>query len=181
MSNPEESTPPEVSVDTALAAEPALISEVDTMKAALEAAEARANEGRDQALRAMAELENVRKRAARDVENAHKYALEKFAGEVIAVKDSLEMGLSVQNASAEDLRSGSEATLKLLSKAFEKSGIVAVMPEGEAFNPEFHEAMAMVPTTDQAPNTIINVVQSGYLLSGRLLRPARVIVARAPD
>ncbi|MGD9843662.1 MAG: nucleotide exchange factor GrpE, partial [Steroidobacteraceae bacterium] len=90
-------------------------------------------------------------------------------------------GLSVQNASAEDLRSGSEATLKLLSKAFEKSGIVAVMPEGEAFNPEFHEAMAMVPTTDQAPNTIINVVQSGYLLSGRLLRPARVIVARAPD
>ena len=157
------------------------LNEVDALKASLEAAEARANEGRDQALRAMAELENVRRRAARDVENAHKYALEKFAGELIGVKDSLEMGLAVQNASADDLRAGSDATLKLLTKAFEKSGLQEVKPEGQPFNPELHEAIAMMPSADYAPNTVINVIQKGYQLSGRLLRPARVLVARAPD
>lgn len=157
------------------------LSELEQLQAALAAAEARADEGRDQALRALAELENVRRRAARDVENAHKYALEKFAGELIGVKDSLEMGLAVQNASAEDLRSGSDATLKLLARAFEKAGVVEVIPEGQPFNPEFHEAMAMVPSADQAPNTVINVIQKGYSLNGRLVRPARVIVARVPD
>jgi len=175
MSIPEENAP------TADPAEEQGKSELEQLQAALEAAEARATEGRDQALRAMAELDNVRKRAARDVENAHKYALEKFAGELIGVKDSLELGLALQNASAEDLRSGSDATLKLLARAFEKAGVVEVTPEGQAFNPEFHEAMAMVPSAEQAPNTVINVVQKGYSLNGRLLRPARVIVARAPD
>lgn len=177
MSTPEENvqTAGEVAVETGA------VSELDTLQAALQAAEARANEGRDQALRALAELENVRKRAARDVENAHKYALEKFAGELLGVKDSLEMGLAAQNASAEDLRSGSDATLKLLARAFEKAGVVEVSPEGQPFNPEFHEAMAMVPSADQAPNTVINVVQKGYQLNGRLLRPARVIVAKAAD
>ena len=179
MSTPEqENTPtaPEVAE-----AAPVELSEVDTLKAALEAAEVRANEGRDQALRALAELENVRRRASRDVENAHKYALEKFAGELIGVKDSLEMGLAVQNATAEDLRAGSDATLKLLAKAFEKSGLQEVTPEGQPFNPELHEAIAMMPSADHAPNTVINVIQKGYQLSGRLLRPARVLVARAPD
>ncbi len=179
MSTPEQEN---VQPDAAVAdAAPVELSEVDTLKAALEAAEARANESRDQALRAMAELENVRRRAARDVENAHKYALEKFAGELIGVKDSLEMGLAVQNATAEDLRAGSDATLKLLAKAFEKSGLQEVTPEGQAFNPELHEAIAMMPSADHAPNTVINVIQKGYQLSGRLLRPARVLVARAPD
>lgn len=157
------------------------LSELDTLKLALDAAEVRANEGRDQALRALAELENVRRRAARDVENAHKYALEKFAGELIGVKDSLEMGLAVQNATTEDLRAGSEATLKLLAKAFDKAGLLEVTPEGQPFNPEFHEAIAMMPSADHAPNTVINVIQKGYQLSGRLLRPARVLVARSPD
>ncbi len=157
------------------------LSELDTLKLALDAAEVRANEGRDQALRALAELENVRRRAARDVENAHKYALEKFAGELIGVKDSLEMGLAVQNATTEDLRAGSEATLKLLAKAFDKAGLLEVTPEGQPFNPEFHEAIAMMPSADYAPNTVINVIQKGYQLSGRLLRPARVLVARSPD
>lgn len=156
-------------------------SELEQLQAALAAAEAKANEGRDQALRAMAELDNVRRRAQRDVENAHKYALEKFAGELIGVKDSLEMGLSTQNASAEDLRAGSDATLKLLAKAFEKAGVLEVQAEGQPFNPEFHEAMAMVPAPDKAPNTVINVIQKGYILNGRLVRPARVIVAKAPD
>jgi molecular chaperone GrpE len=185
MSTPEDTlasdTVPAEEIETTEAAKP-VVGELDTLKAALEAADIRANESREQALRAMAELDNVRKRASRDVENAHKYALEKFAGELVAVKDSLEMGLSVPNASADDLRTGSEATLKLLARAFEKSGIIAVSPpEGHAFNPEFHEAMAMVASADQAPNTIINVVQTGYQLNGRLIRPARVIVARAPD
>ena len=157
------------------------VSELDSLKASLEAAETRANESRDQALRAMAELENVRRRAQRDVENAHKYALEKFAGELIGVKDSLEMGLAVQTATAEDLRAGSDATLKLIAKAFEKAGLLEVTPEGQPFNPEFHEAIAMMPSADHAPNTVINVIQKGYQLSGRLLRPARVLVARAPD
>jgi len=156
-------------------------NEVGSLRAAVAAAEARANEARDQALRAMAELDNVRKRAARDIEQAHKYALEKFAGELIAVKDSLEMGLSALNASADDLKAGSEATLKLLGKAFEKSSIVEISPEGQPFNPELHEAMAMQPSADYAPNTVIAVIQKGYQLNGRLLRPARVLIAKAPE
>lgn len=156
-------------------------SELEQVQAALAAAEARAAEGRDQALRALAELENVRRRATRDVENAHKYALEKFASELIGVKDSLELGLAQQNASADDLRAGSDATLKLLAKAFEKAGVTELIPDGQPFNPEFHEAMAMVPAPDKAPNTVINVVQKGYVLNGRLVRPARVIVAKAAD
>ena len=156
-------------------------NELESLRDAVAAAEARANESRDQALRAMAELENVRKRAARDIEQAHKYALEKFAGELIAVKDSLEMGLTALNASADDLRAGSEATLKLLGKAFEKSNILEISPEGQPFNPELHEAMAMQPSADHAPNTVIAVVQKGYQLNGRLLRPARVLIAKAPE
>ena len=181
MSTPEENVQAAVEADGDASASAGHGDELQSLQSALEAAEARATEGRDQALRAMAELDNVRKRAMRDVENAHKYALEKFAGELIGVKDSLEMGLAVQNASAEDLRAGSDATLKLLARAFEKSGVLEVIPEGQPFNPEFHEAIAMVPSADQAPNTVINVIQKGYTLSGRLLRPARVIVARAPD
>lgn len=177
MSTPENNVQADVESQQAATEQP---SELEQLQAALAAVEAKAAEGRDQALRAMAELENVRRRATRDVENAHKYALEKFAGELIGVKDSLELGLALPNASVEDLRSGSDATLKLLAKAFEKAGIVEVIPEGQPFNPEFHEAMAMVPA-DQAPNTVINVIQKGYLLNGRLVRPARVIVAKAPD
>ncbi len=176
MSTPEDNV--QASVDEAAAG---ATSELEQLQMALAAAESKAVEGRDQALRAMAELENVRRRAQRDVENAHKYALEKFAGELIGVKDSLELGLAQQNASLDDLRAGSDATLKLLAKAFEKAGVVEVIPEGLPFNPEFHEAMAMVPTADQPPNTVINVIQKGYSLNGRLVRPARVIVARSPD
>lgn len=156
-------------------------ADLEPLQAALAEAETRANDARDQALRAMAELENVRRRAQRDVENAHKYALEKFAGELIGVKDSLEMGLAIENASVQDLRSGSDATLKLLAKAFEKAGVLEVDANDKPFNPEFHEAMAMVPAPDKAPNTVINVIQKGYILNGRLVRPARVIVAKAPE
>lgn len=180
MSSPEENLEPVVEPATDAAID-APVDELTSLKAALEAAETRANDSRDQALRAMAELENVRKRAVRDVENAHKWALEKFAGELVGVKDSLELGLGIQNATLEDLRSGSDATLKLLAKAFEKAGVLEVQADGQPFNPEFHEAMAMVPAPDKIPNTVINVIQKGYVLNGRLVRPARVIVAKAVE
>ncbi len=151
----------------------------DDVQAALSAAEARAAEHKDLYMRALAEIDNVRKRAARDVEQAHKYAVDRFANDLIGVKDSLELGLASEG-SVDALRAGTDATLKLLAKAFEKAGLVEVDPQGEPFNPEFHEAMAMVPSAEQPPNTVGQVVQKGYVLNGRLLRPARVIVTREP-
>jgi molecular chaperone GrpE len=130
-------------------------------------------------MRALAEIENVRKRASRDVEQAHKFALERFANDLIGVKDSLELGLASGGAS-DALRAGTEATLKLLAKAFERAGLSEVVPQGETFNPELHEAMAMQPSAELVPDTVTQVVQKGYQLNGRLLRPARVIVAREP-
>lgn len=149
------------------------------LQAALEAAEARALESKDLYMRALAELENVRKRSAREVEQAHKFAVDRFANDLIAVKDSLELGVGAAGT-IETLRAGSEATLKLLSKAFEKAGVVELSPEGEMFNPELHEAMVAQPSAEHVPNSVLQVVQKGYQLNGRLLRPARVIVAREP-
>jgi molecular chaperone GrpE len=153
--------------------------DAEKLQAALNAAEARAAEHKDLYLRALAELENVRKRASRDVEQAHKYAIDRFANDLIGVKDSLELGLA-SDASGDALRTGTEATLQLLAKAFEKAGLVELSPLGEPFNPEFHEAMAVVPSAEQPPNTVAQVVQKGYQLNGRLLRPARVLVTREP-
>jgi molecular chaperone GrpE len=147
------------------------------LRAALSAAEARAVESKDLYMRALAEMENIRKRAARDVEQAHRYAIDRFANDLINVKDSLELGLA-SAADGEALKSGTEATLRLLAKAFEKAGLVEIIPDGQQFNPEIHEAMAAQPTSSQAPNTVLQVVQKGYQLNGRLLRPARVIVAK---
>jgi molecular chaperone GrpE len=156
------------------------VQDVETLRAALEAAEARALESRDLYLRALAELENVRKRAARDIEQAHKFGLERVANDLIAVKDGLELGLASEGADAEALRTGTEATLKLLIKAFENAGLVEIDPRGETFNPELHEAMIAQPSSEHVPNTVIQVIQKGYQLNGRLLRPARVIVAKEP-
>jgi molecular chaperone GrpE len=155
-------------------------ADVAELRSNVAAAEARAAESRDLYMRALAEIDNVRKRSARDIEQAHKYAVERFAGDLVAVKDSLELGLANEGASAESLRAGMEATLKQLSRAFEKAGIVEIDPRGEAFNPELHEAMATQPSPDYPPNAVLQVVQKGYVLNGRLLRPARVIVARQP-
>ena len=151
------------------------------LQAALSAAEERAKEAQNQYLRTLAELDNVRKRAVKDVEQAHKYALEKFAAELIGVKDRLEMGLAASaGADAKVLQEGTQATLKLLEKAFQKAGVLEVVPDGQPFNPEMHEAMAAQPTGDAAPNTVLQVIQKGYQLNGRLIRPARVIVSREP-
>jgi molecular chaperone GrpE len=149
------------------------------LQTALTEAEARAADSKDMYMRALAELDNVRKRATRDIEQAHKFAVDRFANDLIAVKDSLELGLSA-GANVEALRSGTEATLKLLTKAFEKAGLSELEPRGEVFNPELHEAMVTQPSAEHVPDTVLQVIQKGYQLNGRLLRPARVIVAREP-
>ena len=142
--------------------------------------QAKADENWDRYLRAAAEVENVRKRATRDVEHAHKFALEGFSRELLAVVDSLEMGLAAESADADALRQGSEATCKLLKNTLERFGIAELDPEGEPFDPEFHEAMSMMPSDTAEPGSVVNVVQKGYALNGRLLRPAMVIVAAEP-
>ena len=156
--------------------------ELERLQVALAEAEERAKSHWEQYLRAVADLDNVRKRAQRDIEAANRYGLEKFAAELLPVRDSLE--LAVQNAEkATDIRSlkqGQEATLQLLAKALEKLGIVTINPVGEPFDPARHEAMMAQPSNTAEPNSVLQVVQPGYELNGRLLRPARVIVSKAP-
>ena len=133
-------------------------------------------------LRAAAEAQNIRKRAARDVENARRYALENFSRELLLVKDSLEMGLAAaESADIETLLAGKEATLKQLTTVLEQFGVAEIDPAGEPFDPELHEAMTMQPAAESEPGSVLTVIQKGYSLNGRLLRPARVIVAAEPD
>lgn len=153
--------------------------EMERLKTELAGAEERAKNHWEQYLRALADVDNVRKRAAKDLESTRQFAVEKFAQDLIAVKDSLELGL--QNAAKADMASlleGQNATLRLLAKAFEKAQIEEINPEGQAFNPELHEAMMAQPS-DAPPDTVLAVIQRGYQLNGRLLRPARVVVSAA--
>lgn len=153
--------------------------ELERLQTELAASEERAKNHWEQYLRALADVENVRKRAAKDLESARQYAVEKFAQDLIGVKDSLELG--IQNSGKGDVTSlveGQNATLRLLAKAFEKAQIEEVNPEGAAFNPELHEAMMAQPS-DAPANTVLAVIQRGYTLNGRLLRPARVVVSAA--
>lgn len=150
-------------------------SDAETLIAELQA---KADENWDRYLRAAAETENVRKRASRDVEHARKYAVESFAKEMLAVRDSFELGIdAADSADAEALVTGSQATLKLLTSALERFGISEVDPVGEPFDPELHEAMTMQPSADAEPGSVLMVVQKGYAINGRLLRPAMVVVA----
>ncbi len=152
----------------------------DTAADPLAELQAKADENWDKYLRAAAELDNVRKRAARDVENARRFALERFAGEILGVLDSLEMGLAAgADAGAEALLDGSQATLKQLTATMENFGISEVDPLGEPFDPEYHEAMTMQRSADAEPGSVLTVYQKGYTLNGRLLRPARVVVAQS--
>jgi molecular chaperone GrpE len=154
---------------------------IEDLKALVADAEARVQQHRDQHLRAVAELENVRKRAQRDVEQAHRFGVEKLAQELLPVKDSLD--LAVENAGRADaaaLIEGQAATLRLLRKALERIGITELDPAGQPFDPEQHEAVAAQPSETAEPNSVLLVVQRGYSLNGRLLRAARVVVARAP-
>jgi molecular chaperone GrpE len=145
---------------------------------ALAQAEATAQENWNKYLRAAAELDNVRKRAARDVEQARKFGVERLAGELLGVLDSLEMGLEAgATAAPEALLEGKKATLRLLKVALERCGVVEVSPAGQVFDPQLHEALSIQPVPSAQPGSVIAVVQKGYQLNGRLLRPARVIVA----
>jgi molecular chaperone GrpE len=146
----------------------------------LRKAELDAQEHHDAWLRAKAETENIRKRAVSDVANAHKYAVENFAAELLAVKDSLEAALAVETATVETLKSGAELTLKQLSSAFEKYKVIEINPVGEKFDPHRQQAISMVPS-DAVPNTVVSVLQKGYVLHDRIIRPAMVVVAKAPD
>ncbi|WP_255962013.1 nucleotide exchange factor GrpE [Stutzerimonas stutzeri] len=137
----------------------------------------------DQSLRVAAELQNIRRRAEQDIEKAHKFALEKFAGDLLAVADSLERGLELSNPSDEavkPMREGVELTFKLLLDTLARHQLVQLDPQGEPFNPEHHQAMAMEESTHAEPGSVLKVFQKGYLLNGRLLRPAMVVVSKAP-
>ncbi len=134
-------------------------------------------EHHDAWLRAKAEAENVRRRAQDDISKAHKFAVEKFAGELLAVKDSLEAALATQEQTVESFRAGVEITLKQLVSAFEKNALVEINPVGEKFDPHRHQAIGMVDS-EQEPNTVVTVLQKGYLIAERTLRPALVMVAK---
>ena len=151
--------------------------EMERLQQELAASEERAKNHWEQYLRALADVDNVRKRAAKDLESTRQFAVEKFAQDLIAVKDSLELGIANgQKADGASLIEGQSATLRLLAKAFEKAQIEEINPEGAVFNPELHEAMMAQPG-DAPPNTVVAVIQRGYQLNGRLLRPARVVVS----
>jgi len=156
-------------------------------EAALEAAQAEIEALKDQALRAAAETENVRKRADRSIENAHKYALERFVGDLLPAVDSFERAVtaaaevkSTAGEAVDALAEGVELSLKLLLEAMERQGIEVVDPIGAPFDPKLHEAMSMVENAEAEPGSVIEVFQKGYTVNGRLARPARVIVAREP-
>ena len=149
-------------------------------EALLRQAELNAQEHHDAWLRAKAEADNIRKRAQADIANAHKYATENFASDLLPVKDSLEATLTAENATLEALKSGVELTLKQLTAVFERANLKDLNPTGEKFDPNLHQAISMLPS-DKEPNTVINVLQKGYLLHDRVIRPALVTVAKTKD
>lgn len=153
------------------------------LQAALEAANAEVGQLQDRALRAQAEVENIRRRAAKDVDNARKFALERFAGDLLPALDGLEKSAESAAAATEvkAVAEGVALSLKLLLDTLKKNGVEQLDPLGEPFDPAHSEAMAMVENPDAAPNSVMEVMQKGYLLNGRVVRAAKVIVAKAPD
>lgn len=183
MSNEEKSVPVEENVE-AVEVEISETGDAGNPVALLEDARAKVDENWNLYLRSQAELDNVRRRSEKDLQNAHKFGLEKFANEMLPVKDSLELGLAAveenSDEAVEKLREGTELTLKMLSSALEKFGIKEINPMGEVFNPEQHQAMTMQESAEAAPNTVLIVMQKGYLLNERVMRPALVVVSKAP-
>ena len=154
--------------------------DVEFLQGQLEKLQEQSKVSLDKVVRAQAEMENLRKRAARDVENAHKYALEKFTDELLPIMDSLELGLSasVKAKNLDNLCKGMELTLEMFNTVMEKFGITMIEPKGEKFDPELHDAVSMQETDDSNSGIIIEVMQKGYTLNGRLIRPAMVVVAK---
>lgn len=153
----------------------------DSLEAQLEQAQAKASENWDQFIRAKAEMDNLRRRSVKDLENAHKFGIEKFVTELLPVLDSMVMGLAVEDASAESLREGMELTMNMLEKMMEKLGIEEIDPLNEKFDVAKHQAMTTQPSAEVEPNTVLAVMQKGYSLNERLIRPAMVIVSRAAE
>ncbi len=153
----------------------------DSLESQLEDAQKKATENWEQFLRAKAEMDNLRRRNTKDVENAHKYGIEKFVTELLPVLDGMAMGLATEDASAESLREGMELTMNMMGKMMEKLGIEEVDPLNEKFDPEKHQAMTMQPNAEVEPNTVIAVMQKGYVLNDRLIRPAMVMVSKAVE
>ena len=157
---------------------------IDELKAELEEAKKASQENWDKALRTQAEMENLKRRTQKDVEDAHKFALNGFAKELLPVLDSLFMGMQLATGETEEVkrfREGCELTIKHFDNAFEKFNIVTIDPVGLPFNADHHQAMVMQVVEGAEPNTVVNVFQKGYMLNGRLLRPAMVVVAKAAD
>lgn len=153
------------------------IEVMPSLEEMLQAAERKAQEHYDAWMYAKAESENIRRRAHDDTEKARKFALEKFSSELLAVKDSLEAALTVESATLESYKSGVELTLKQLASVFEKFNVVEMNPSGEKFDPHKHQAISLVEA-EAEPNTVVQVLQKGYTLHDRVLRPALVIVAK---
>jgi len=154
------------------------------LEAAVIAAESKVVEQKDSVMRAIADADNARKRAQGEIDKARKFALEKFAGELLPVADNLERALQVANPEDEAIKpiiDGVELTLKSFFSTIEKFGMKVIDPQGQPFNPEKHQAMSMQENAELAPNTVLAVMQKGYEINGRLLRPAMVLVTRAPE
>ena len=155
---------------------------IESLRSELNLANEKASESMDKFVRAQAEMENLRRRTEKELQNAHKFALDQFSKELLPVVDSLELGIQAadgDSAEVTKLREGNVLTLQLMRSVLEKFNIIAINPEGEIFNPELHQAMAMEVAEDKEPNTVLKVFQKGYLLNDRLIRPAMVIVAQA--
>lgn len=198
MSNEEATRPPEEeqqaqgveqeaveqAPEAAQAAENLEAPTVESLLAEVAELQTKVTEQNDSVLRAQAEVQNIRRRSERDVENAHKFALDKFSSDLLPVIDSLERALeaaeSVEGEAVKAMRDGVELTLKMFVDTLGKHGIEQLNPVGEPFNPEFHQAMSMVPNPEMDPNSVMAVMQKGYVLKGRLVRPAMVVVSKAP-
>ncbi len=157
---------------------------IEELKTELEEAKQKAHDNWDKAVRTQAEMENLKRRTQKDLEDAHKFALTSFAKELLPVFDSLVLGLQAATGDSEDVkkfREGSELTIKQFEALFAKFNIAAIDPLGQPFNAEQHQAMLMQAMEGAEPNTVINVFQKGYMLNGRLLRPAMVVVAKAAE
>jgi len=164
-------------------AEAALDGDVLDMEQALDTAGAELSKHREEMLRMQAEMENLRKRLLRDLERSRKFALEGVMKDLLQVRDSLERGLGMAadaNATVESLKEGKELTLKQLNKVMSDHGLEVIDPKGEAFNPEFHQAVTLVPSAEHAENTVLDVLQKGFKLHDRLIRPAMVVVSSKP-
>ena len=157
---------------------------IDILQKQLEEAQQQAATNLDKAIRTMAEMDNLKKRVQKDLDDERKYGLAKFAKELLSVLDSLELGIQAATGDSPEvtkLREGSELTIKQFEAVFNKFNIETVDPIGQPFNPELHQAMVMQPSSTVAPNHVITVFQKGYVMNGRLLRPAMVVVAKAEE